>query len=187
MDKQTLRDQLIETRRSISHKEKTKANRAITTSVLAHPEVVDAKTVCVYISLLEEVDTGRLIDALLKSGKSVIVPKVAGDTLMLLPIESRSDLRPGAFGILEPVTSFFIHVAEIDVFLVPGVAFDLSGNRLGRGKGYYDKMLAKVHAPIIGLAYACQVVAQVPTTSYDVSVTDIITEKETYAIQKTLS
>lgn len=187
MDKQSLREDIGERRRNIPQKEKTKADRAITDAVLAHPKVVGAHTVCVYISLPDEVDTHRIVDALLKSGKSVIVPKIVGDTLMLLLIESRSDLRPGAFGILEPVTSFFIHVSEVDVFLVPGVGFDRTGNRLGRGKGYYDKLLAKVHTSIIGLAYACQVVAQVPVTSYDVPVTDIITEKETYAIQKNLS
>ena len=182
MDKQTLREHVSTLKQDLPQKEKTAANKVIAAGVFAHPWVAAAKRVCVYISLPDEVDTRRIIDAFFKAGKTVIVPKIVGDHLMLMPIDSWTDVRPGEFGILEPVGSQFIHASEVDVFLVPGVAFDAEGHRLGRGRGYYDKLLAKVHAPIIGLAYACQVVAQVPVASYDVSVTDIITEKEIYAI-----
>ncbi len=180
MDKQSIRDQVIASRKAMLPTERTVANRAITDAVLAHPTVQAARTICVYISAPEEVDTHRLIDALFKQGKAVIVPKVVEDRLMLMPIDSWTDVRPGAFGLLEPVGSQFINAKEAQLFLVPGVAFDREGNRLGWGKGFYDKLLEKVSAPKIGLAYDIQILSRLPHTPYDIPMNTLITEKEVF-------
>lgn len=179
MDKQDIRDQIIASRIALPAKERTRANRAITESVVSLSEIQAASVICIYISLPEEVDTTRLIDRFLQDGKTVVLPKIAGGRLMLTPIDSRTDLRPNALGILEPVTGYYLSVAEIDVFLVPGVGFDRAGNRLGWGKGYYDKLLEKTSAPKIGLAYACQIVSRLPVEKYDIPMDTVITEKET--------
>lgn len=178
MDKQTVRDMVSALRDDLPQKEKTAANKVIAATVLAHPQVSAARRVCVYISLPDEVDTRRIIDTSFKEGKSVVVTKVVGDHPMLMPIDSWTDVRPGEFGILEPVGSQFIHASEVDVFLVPGVAFDKEGNRVGRGKGYYDKLLAKAPGYTIGLAYNVQIVSRLVSEEYDIPMNTVITEKE---------
>lgn len=184
MNKDTLRTQILTLRRNLDVRIKHQADKQIDTTILALPNIQNAKTISVYISLPEEVDTRRIIEALWKLRKAVVVPKIFENFPMLMPVDSWTDLRPGNFGVLEPVGSQFINAQEVEVFLVPGVAFDMKGNRLGWGKGHYDKLLEKVTAPKIGLAYQCQIVSGLPTASYDIPMDTVITEKETYAIKK---
>jgi len=132
----------------MSPAEKRKADVAICNKVLQMPEVIDAKTICSYVSFGTEVDTKQLIGQLRAMGKIVVEPDEASNT-------------------------------PIDLFIVPGLGFHRQLHRLGRGGGYYDKLLSSVTVPKIGLAYACQVVAEVPLTSYDVSMTAVITEEDT--------
>src|SRR3989344_290839 len=156
----------LEARRALSTDEKIMADRSIAERLLGCAEVVAAQTICIYLPLPEEVDTKPIIEQFFRLKKTVVVPKVSGDRLELHEISSFSDLAPGAFGVLEPnFHDTFVSASSVDVFIVPGVAFDKKGFRLGWGKGYYDKLLTGVTASRIGLAYNAQLIAQVPHTS----------------------
>jgi len=112
--------------------------------------------------------------------KTVVIPKVKDNVLILHQVRSLDNLEPGRFGIPEPKDSCpVVDKSSVDLFIVPGVAFDRKGYRLGRGLGYYDKLLAGLTASKIGIAYAAQVVAEVPHTSYDVPMTALITQENT--------
>ena len=142
------------------------------------PMLADAKTVVAYYSLPDEVDTHRLIDDLLADGKTVYLPKVISDEEMVLcRYTGAESLREGAYGIMEPVGAPIPAEEVIDVVLVPGMAFDASCNRLGRGKGYYDRFLKTLANPrphLIGVCFDFQKVEVVPTTSCDVKVDVVV-------------
>lgn len=168
-------------RRLIPSEEKQKADRIIGDKLMALPEWQKATTVCLYMSTSEEVDTKPLLAAALTEKKQVVFPRVEHERLVLHQIRSIKDFTRGAYHILEPKkTTVVIDPKFVDLYIVPGIAFDRDGYRLGWGKGYYDKLLAGIVAPKVGLAYACQVIAELPHTSYDVPMTTVVTEKATF-------
>ncbi|MDR2705154.1 MAG: 5-formyltetrahydrofolate cyclo-ligase [Planctomycetaceae bacterium] len=134
----------------------------------------------IYLSFGNEVQTTSFLDVC-----PVVVPCCDEDTIVPIRIFSQNDLEPGRFGILEPKqyvrNDFKRHVTpeQLDVVLVPGFAFDKSGNRLGRGKGYYDRFLSQFTSEtlLIGLAFECQIVEQVPVDVWDCPVSIVVTEK----------
>ena len=139
-------------------------------------------TIMAYWPLPDEVDIRPLIHWLVGQGKTVVLPKVTGDeTMELRRYTSQDDLAEGAFHILEPVGEPFTDYDDIDVVLVPGMAFDAAGHRLGRGKGYYDRFLSSHFSPltthhsplIIGICFPFQRVAEVPTEDYDVCMNEV--------------
>ena len=138
----------------------------------------DAQTIMAYYSLPDEVCTHQLIDELVSDGKTVLLPKVIDDTTMeLCRYTGSKDLRLGAFHIMEPIGEPFTDLSLIDVVLVPGVAFDAQGHRLGRGRGYYDRFLrkiSKVRTRTIGVCFDFQKIDEVPTTSNDISVCEVV-------------
>jgi 5-formyltetrahydrofolate cyclo-ligase len=158
------------------------ADTIICTRVMARPEWEKADTICLYFSREDEVDTKPLLAAALSAEKIVVFPRIVRDTLVLHRISSIKDFSRGRYHILEPKkTTPIVDTKSVDLFIVPGVAFDQNGNRLGHGKGYYDKLLAGNPAAKIGLGYAFQMVAEVPHTSYDVPMTIVVTEEGMYA------
>lgn len=107
-----------------------------------------------YCSLPDEVDTHEMIKTLKEMGKKILLPAVVSDTEMELRLyESDNDLQIGKFNIMEPVGKAFNNVEEIDVMIIPGMGFDRQGNRLGRGKGYYDRFLT-LASRILRLVFA---------------------------------
>jgi 5-formyltetrahydrofolate cyclo-ligase len=176
--KRDMRKQMLGIRRALSLEQKVAADRRIAEQLLGRVEVAAAQTICIYLSLSEEVDTKFIIAELFARKKTVVVPKVVGVHLELEAITTLDDLNVGAFGILEPTSSArAAHSPDVDLYIVPGIAFDEEGFRVGWGKGYYDKLLAGTSVPRIGLAYTVQLIAQVPHTSYDVPMTVVITDK----------
>lgn len=135
----------------------------------------------IYLSFGDEVQTTPLL-----TERSVVVPYCENDTIIPVRIFSRNDLEPSRFGILEPkrgVRNDVRHLVtpeELDVIIVPGLAFDKLGNRLGRGKGYYDRFLSRFSSNIIsiGLAFEYQIVYRVPVDHWDCPVSMIVTEKQ---------
>ena len=119
-------------------------------------------------------NTHALIDELVAEGKTILLPKVIDDEHMeLRRYTGRQDLQEGAFHIMEPVGELYEGVP--DVILVPGMAFDAKGHRLGRGKGYYDRFLERSNSVrTIGVCFDFQKVAEVPTEKHDLSVDEII-------------
>jgi 5-formyltetrahydrofolate cyclo-ligase len=136
-----------------------------------------AHTLLLYSALPDEVPTQTLIDELVAQGKTVLLPRVVSDTDMeLRRYSGPADLQQGAFGIMEPTGELFTDYAAIDVAIIPGMAFDDEGHRLGRGKGYYDRFLAKLSPTTykIGLCFSWQRVDHVPTDDHDIPMDEVI-------------
>lgn len=180
MDKDVLRECLIARRRELTSVGKKSSDTAIQQKLFGRVEWKKAKTVCVYVSIAEEVDTSKLIKSLLDTKKCVVVPKVLKEeSLGLFHINSYEDLALGRFGVLEPkVHCKGVDKKLVELFVVPGIAFDRKGNRLGWGKGYYDRLLQNIRVPKIALSYSFQLVDEIPYETHDIRMTSIITEKE---------
>lgn len=108
-----------------------------------------------------------------------MLPLIKGNDLQLLLYSGKESLKAGAFGILEPTEDCVaVPENEIDLIIVPGVAFDRQRNRLGRGKGFYDRLLSTLNVPKIGISYDFQLKDQIPVEPFDRKMDLIITEKE---------
>ena len=143
----------------------------LTSSILPH-----TSTILCYWPLPDEVDIRPLINRLVAEGATVLLPKVTGDVTMTLHrYTSPEDLAEGAFHIMEPTGKPFADWQQIDTILVPGVAFDAAGHRLGRGRGYYDRFLATCRqARKVGVCFPFQRVKEVPVEEHDIRMDDII-------------
>lgn len=134
-----------------------------------------AEHIMMYNSLPDELSTREFIDKW-HTRKHFYLPRVNGVNLDILPYD-RSGLHLGAFHIEEPDGDDTVDAEVIDMIVVPGVAYDRNGNRLGRGKGFYDRLLADARAVTVGVAYDFQLVDEVPASEYDVPVHYVITPK----------
>ena len=135
----------------------------------------DVQTIVAYYPLSDEVDIRPLLDEWIAEGKTVFLPKVTGDdTMELRRYTGRDDMHEGAFHILEPEGEQFANDVSIDVILVPGVAFDAEGHRLGRGRGYYDRFLSSFPSEFIGVCFDFQKVDEVPIDAFDIPVDEVI-------------
>lgn len=142
----------------------------------AHPAFRQAQTVLLYHSLKDEVQTHAFIEKWSKR-KRIILPVVAGDVLELRVYTGPDDLRRGSYGIEEPVGQAFTDYAAIDLAVIPGVAFDREGHRLGRGKGYYDKLLPLLPSALkVGLCFPFQLLEEVPAEPFDICMDLVITQ-----------
>lgn len=147
-----------------------------------------AQTVSAYVGVKSEVATLPLLGEAWSAGKRVAVPAVAGDVLALVLVVSPSELAPARFGLLEPLETVRqrperrVQPAEVELFIVPGVVFDRRGGRIGYGKGYYDRLLAKARAGAVtvGLAFESQVVPEVPMGTKDMHLHYLVTERGVY-------
>lgn len=147
------------------------------------PELRAATTVFCYVSEGAEVETHKLIAALLRSGRRVFVPRIDGDSMSAVEITSFDQLERGAFGILEPPASFPVTSPdEIEIALVPGVAFGEDGTRLGRGKGCYDSWLANYSGTKCAIVRDADLLPTVPVEPHDVKMNIIVTEERTLHI-----
>ena len=134
------------------------------------------KVIMLYSALPDEVPTQILMDELVAQGKTVLLPRVISDTDMELHrYTGKQDLQTGAYGILEPTGEPFTDYKAIDIAIVPGMAFDAEGHRLGRGKGYYDRFLSRVpYLYKIGLCFSWQMVDHIPCDEHDVVMDEVI-------------
>lgn len=145
------------------------------------PDFFRHDVVHTYVSSKEnEADTHELIRVLLKQKKRVIVPIAdpATKTMLHSELRSLSELKPGAYGILEPTMQRLVPASLPGVIVVPAVAVDRSGNRLGYGAGFYDRFLQERNCPTVTIVYDFQVVERVPTEKTDIPVSYIVTEQE---------
>ena len=146
------------------------------TKLSRHPRLAEARIVLLYSALPDEVPTLPLLNRLTTEGKTVLLPRVVSDTDMeLRRYTGPNDLEPGAFGIMEPTGELFTDYDLIDVVVVPGMAFDREGHRLGRGKGYYDRFLAQLpHIYKIGICFPFQLVDKVPADAHDMLMDEVV-------------
>jgi 5-formyltetrahydrofolate cyclo-ligase len=168
-------------RSALSQKDVLSRSRLIQARVCQFPEYLSSQSIALYASIQNEVRTDKIRDHALRQGKRVFYPVLrTGGTTQLIRLESAGKLSVGPFGILEPSGEEKLpDVWQEDLFIVvPGLAFDLNGNRLGRGKGWYDRLLKRFgkNAVAAALAYDCQIVDQVPVEPWDERVAYIFTE-----------
>jgi len=176
--KDVARKELKKIRENLSKKEVLEKSRVIGKKLFYLNDFEKSHSILFYVSFNNEVFTHTMIKKCLNE-KEVVVPlsNIQNETLILSKIEKWEDLHLGSYGILEPKRIIEFIPEKIDLIIVPGVGFDDKGNRLGHGKGYYDKLLQKTNARKIGLAFECQIVDKIPTDENDVPVDLIITEK----------
>jgi len=177
MKKEDIRNRMLKKRQALSESEIKEKSQAIQKKLEGEEEFKQAKTILFYHSHKKEVMTPSLIQRSLKN-KTIYLPILkAGNQFDLGECESLSELKPNVFQIPEP-TKALKEAPPLDLIIIPGVAFDLFGNRIGMGKGYYDRFLAKnKSATRIAIAFEEQILDQIPKGPYDENVELIITEK----------
>lgn len=175
--KQALRETALRARRSLEPGVRRHAAETLAARLLALPELADAKVVASYAALADELDPAQMLPRLRERGIRTLFPRVRGEQLELVAASDLLTLTLGYRGVREP-TGPTVDPAVVDVVLVPGVAFDVHGGRLGAGGGHYDRLLARLpeHTTRIGVCFACQVVPRVPREDHDELVDVVVTE-----------
>lgn len=179
-NKKNIRKSII-AKRDLKKEENSLKDSKIFKNLISLNSYKRAKKVFIYIGFGSEINTKSLIEIMLREGKEVFVPKVLEEEMIALKITSLNNLIESKFKILEPVgEKSDIDGEEFDLIIMPGVAFDRSGNRIGYGKGYYDKYLKDIKSDIkkIALAYELQLIEEIETEEHDLKVDSIITENE---------
>lgn len=168
--KSIIKENMLEKRKYINHIELSKS---IFDKLKETDEFKKAKSVMFYLSKPGEVITTEFLKEV---DKDIIVPVVEGDDIIPAYLLNQ-DFEKGMFGINEPKNKLFTKKENIDLVIVPGIAFDEKGNRIGYGKGYYDKFLKDLNVPKIALAYDFQIIDKVDAQKHDIPMDKIITEK----------
>lgn len=174
--KKILREAIRQRKRQYSPQQLSDMSLTVVERMKANSQFSHARTLFIYSSLSDEVDTTTLLDSLALCGKTVVLPKVVdAENMELRLYTGREDLAAGSYGIMEPTGKLFTALHDIDVAVVPGMAFDRNGHRLGRGKGYYDRMLAQMpQAYKIGICFDFQLMENIPHDAHDVSMDEVI-------------
>ncbi len=160
----------------------------ITDRVMQLPEYQNAQCVMWYIDVRDEARTRHALGDAIAGGKKIVIPYCVDGELELFHLETMEELATGMYKILEPredlrdVEAKKVDVSELDLILVPGVAFDARGGRTGHGKGYYDKLLenAKPETQLVSLAFECQMFEEIPMQDHDIYMDKVVTEKQVY-------
>lgn len=183
MDKERIRIRIKAQKGLLSDQEKAQAADSAFEMLERHAAFMMAENILMYHSLPDELSTHRFIEKWC-GRKHFYLPRVNGVNLEILPYD-RSSLRYGAFHIEEPQGDDTADISDIELVIVPGVAYDRKGNRVGRGKGYYDRLLESTSATKIGVAYDFQLVDAIEAEPHDVKVDFIITDKNVITIKST--
>jgi 5-formyltetrahydrofolate cyclo-ligase len=189
MDKRELRKKIVAERDLLTDEEIEARSALIAERFFSLPSFEQAKAVMYFVSFGSEVNTRPLVEETIAKGKIALAPKAVPQSRELIPsqiLDWESDLLPGYYNIPEPRAGALRPFApeQIDLLVVPGVAFDLKGNRLGYGGGYYDRFfpLLKPRTPLVAMVFDLQIVPEVPTDEWDQKVDCIITEKRVISI-----
>lgn len=179
-EKERLRRQVRPLRRA--EPDRDRQSRAIFSRLRSLPEWNSAGSILYYVGIRDEVPTREALDKDLGNSRQVAVPWCSGNELRLSRVTAVDQLVPAAYGIPEPAeelrnSAALVPPSDIDVALVPGLVFDVRGNRLGYGRGYFDRLLAMLRPDClkIGLAFDCQIVEAVPSEAHDRPVDLIVT------------
>jgi len=179
--KHSLRAATLAQRSLLSRSESLGRSRLIQARALQFPSYLLRRSVALYNPIQNEAETGAIRDHALVTGKNVFFPRFRlKDSLELIKIEAATEFSQGRYGILEPTGERRLARRDQEelVVFVPGVAFDLRGNRLGRGKGWYDRLIKELGGAIlVALAYDFQIVDEIPVEEWDQRVHYVITER----------
>ena len=172
MDKKELRKQIKALKKQHTAEQLEAQSKAIMAKVESHPDFIKAEKVMLYYSLPDEVQTEDFI-AKWRKTKQIILPTVVGDDIVPVMLDNSTTFAKGDFDIQEPQSEPY--TGGYDLIIVPGVAFDKNGNRLGRGRGYYDRFLCN-HKDVkkIGICFDFQLADEIPTEPTDIRMDEII-------------
>lgn len=179
-EKNTLRQHIKNLTLALPPETKLRMSDSIIKRLIEHPRFRAAKVIMLYHSLPDEVCTHKLLQQF-SSKKKLLLPIVKGDSMLLRTYHEANNMEAGAYGIMEPKGPAFTAYKNIDLIIIPGVAFDVKNNRLGRGKGYYDRFLQQMrqtHAYKIGICFPHQLVDSIPTTAYDIPMDEVLSLPE---------
>ncbi len=175
MDKNTVRRNIRAIKSTLSIEEKQDAASRVFSRLEATHEFASSRNIMIYHSLPDELSTTEFIDKWCKH-KNIFLPRVNGYNLDIVPFDN--NLRQGAFNIKEPSGHNIADIRTIDLIIVPAIAFDRNGNRIGRGKGYYDRLLKSAdNITKIGVGYDFQLVDKIDSETHDVPLDIVITDK----------
>lgn len=184
--KQLIRKSAHENRRNQENKDSI--SEQIVDRFMQLPDYAAAQTVMFYVDVRDEVRTRHALPTALASGKRIVIPYCVDGELELFHLESMDELEVGMYKILEPradlreVAAKRLGPTDLNLIMVPGVAFDRNGGRTGHGKGYYDKLLehATAETPLVALAFECQMFPEIPCEDHDIYMDKVVTELDTY-------
>lgn len=174
MNKKEIRKHIASLKKQYTPQQLLQYSNKVLEQLASNRHFREAKTVLLYHSLPDEVNTHDFIKSLAEK-KNVLLPVVVGDVLEIRRYTGDNDLKLGSFNILEPCGEPFTNLEEIDVAVVPGVGFDRENNRLGRGKGYYDKLLCQMPDVYrIGICFPFQFLDKLPCEEHDIKMHEVI-------------
>ena len=175
LTKTDIRQDIKRRKAACSTTERARLSGDIARRVIQLDKWQTATTLLLYHALPDEVDTSCLIAQAMQAGKRVLLPVVVGDDLELREYKAAGNLTEGAFHIMEPTGTAFTDYAAIDLAIVPGVAFTAAGQRLGRGRGYYDRLLCRLpNVYKIGICWPFQLLDALPAEPHDIVMDAII-------------
>jgi len=168
-------------RRLLLSSDVSKKSERIIKNLLSNTDILNYDKICTYVSSFSEPDTLFLIKYLLELGKKVYVPITDKNTVTISICQIyNTDFKKGAYSIFEPKTTNFVSFDTPEFIIVPGIAFDKNGNRIGFGMGYYDKFLSASSAKKVALCYDFQIKDKIPSQNHDIKMDLIITDKNIY-------
>ena len=183
MTKDEIRKEKLRLRKALSLKERAEKSAAIAEKLFSLEEYKEAGNIFLYASYGSEADTFPIIERALEEGKAVALPRCVSDASMVFHyIEDTDELKKSKKGIPEPEPQLPAALSEPDIIIVPGVAFDASMNRIGSGKGYYDRFFKALplYVPKLALAFELQMADEIPYETLDETMDKIITEERIY-------
>ncbi len=182
LEKQRLRQQLLAMRANLSDSERTQFSLRIHDQVMQLSAWKQARRIGCYLALPGEVDSDALIISAQAQGKIVAAPVVTRENkhMTFYTFNGLEDLTKGPFNLRQPRSEHPLTADNLDLLLVPALAFDVHGHRLGFGQGYYDRYLSRYTGLRLGLAFSWQVVDHLPITAYDQPMNMVITEKDVF-------
>lgn len=173
MNKKEIRQEIKRLKDRLTDYEKIKSANLVFEKIESSEYFIKAQNILIYNSLPDELSTKNIISRWHRT-KNIFLPRVNGDNLEILPYDADS-LEKGAFNIYEPMGKNTCDISIIDMIIVPAIAYDRNGNRIGRGKGYYDRLLQNAKALKIGVGYEFQLISDIPSESHDIPVDIIVT------------
>jgi len=182
LTKKQIRSKILSRLKTQKEEGRNRKSKLIKKKLFITPVFKKARIVMFYISFDGEVNTQGMIKEAYRLGKIVAVPVCKGNRITIRPcvLRNKAKLKRGPYGICEPAVKKYIKLEDLDLVIVPGVAFDKKGNRLGRGKGCYDYFLKRLRPDTvsIGLAFDFQILPYLPATTQDVSVDRVISNED---------
>lgn len=172
-EKTKIRRRIRNKKNILSDMEKSQSSVSVFEKIEALPEFINAKSVLLYWSLPDELPTHNFI-VKWSTKKQMLLPMVKGDKMLIKPFTTADELRKSDMGIWEPEAQKE-YQRQIDLVIAPGIAFDKNKNRLGRGKGYYDRYFNNKNVTKVGVCYDFQLLETIPTEPFDAKMDIVIT------------